>query len=316
MFLTFNDLSAKNNNINTEIDAKALFEEFVLFCKHLVSISAIDEVIFPDVLFSLSLYNNKYGITQWLTDNNVPKSQRQFFSRFLDKYCRYYNNQNVDGEFSVSIDGQEHTSIGCVFALEHSHILLSLPTNVFWKNESITGKYSSLDDTGEIRIFTKCIDNVWTSMAWEKLDLIYKKKLSEDIASGQDLWEKREKLYPNLVFCENIKDQLFADSEKYHIMAVMEKLDRFQEYFSSCGNLYNPKELGMSARTESETVKTNTELKKLRKFKLPNGNIEYFFDHVGFTGKYTGGRIYFLPDNSNKICYIGYIGKHLPTKNY
>ena len=72
----------------------------------------------------------------------------------------------------------------------------------------------------------------------------------------------------------------------------------------------------MSARTESETVKTNAELKKLRKFKLPNGNIEYFFDHVGFTGKYTGGRIYFLPDNPNKICYIGYIGKHLPTKNY
>lgn len=96
----------------------------------------------------------------------------------------------------------------------------------------------------------------------------------------------------------------------------MKKLERFQDYFSNCNNLYDPKVLGMGARTESETVKSDTDLKALRRFKLLDGNEEYFFDHVGFTGKYTGGRIYFIPDNANNRCFIGYIGRHLPTKKY
>ena len=130
------------------------------------------------------------------------------------------------------------------------------------------------------------------------------------------MWEKREILYPNLVFCENTKFQLFEDSEKYHILAVMKRLERFQEYFSTCDNQYDPNKLGMNARTESDTVKSDDDLKKYRLFKMPDGNEEYFFDHVSFSGKYTGGRIYYLPDNKNKKCYIGYIGRHLPTKKY
>lgn len=315
MFLTFNELSTQSNNIDTEFNAKSLIEEFVVFCKELYSISIIDEVIFPETLFSVSLYNG-YGIAQWLSDNSVSVNQRQFFRRFLDKHCRYYKDQSVVGEFSVSIDNQYYKAIGCAFALEHNHVLLSLPTNAFWKNKVISGEYSSLNDAGELQTVDCAVDNVWTGTPHEEIISAHRKELSSDISSGQDLWDKREQLYPNLVFCESIKDQLFEDSEKYHIIAIMKKLDRFQEYFSNCDSSYDPKELGMDARTESATVKSEPDLRNYRKFRMPNGNEEFFFDHVGFTGKYTGGRIYFLPDNPNNRCYIGYIGRHLPTKKY
>lgn len=314
MFLTLNDLSI-HNTADTKYNAKTLIDELVSFFKSLHAESIIDEVIFPESLFSISLHS-EYGLTQWLVDDNVSVTYKQFFRRFLDKHRRYYNNQSIDGEFSVFIDEQEHKAVGCAFALEHGHVLLSLPTNMLWKNNSIYGQYSLLDEFGEIQISTQFIDNVWTSIPLEEIILTHRKELSADITSGQDLWDKREKLYPNLVFCENVKEQLFDDSEKYHILAVMKRLQRFQEYFSSCGSLYDPAELGMGARTESETVKSDTELKNLRRFKLPNGDEKYFFDHVGFTGKYSGGRIYFLPDNANNRCYIGYIGRHLQTKKF
>ena len=96
----------------------------------------------------------------------------------------------------------------------------------------------------------------------------------------------------------------------------MKRLQRMQDYFSTCSNTYNPNDLGLDARTESDTVKADSDLRDLRKFRLPNGQEEYFFDHISFSGKYKGGRIHFLPDNVNNMCYIGYIGKHLPTKNY
>lgn len=314
MFLTLNDLSI-NNSVDSEHSAKKLIDDFVVFCKSLSANSIVDEIIFPVSLFSEPLYNS-YGLAQWLTDNNIPTKHRQFFRRFLDKHRIYYNQQDVDGEFSVKIDGCKYNSIGCTFALEHENILLSLSTNVFWENKLISGEYSSLDVSGEMQTSVQYIDNIWTKMSQEEIIDTYRKELADDITSGQDLWEKREKIYPNLVFCENTKAQLFEDSEKHHIFAIMKKLQRMQEYFSTCGNAYNPKDLGLDARTESDTVKSDSDLKDLRKFRLPNGEEKYFYDHIGFTGKYKGGRIHFLPDNINNKCYIGYIGKHLPTQKY
>lgn len=314
MFLTVNDLSI-HHATDTEHNAKTLIEQFVLFCKSLDAKSIVDETIFPEDLFSMSL-NDEYGLTQWLADDSVPVIQKRFFMRFLDKNRRCYNAQNIDGEFAVLLDEQERNSMGCAFALEHDSVLLSLPTNSLWENKSVVGEYSSLDELGEMHVSTQYIDNIWTALSIEEILSAYRRDLSDDISSGQDLWDKREQLYPNLVFCQNVKDQLFEDSEKYHIIAVMKKLNRFQEYFANCGASYDPRDLGMGARTESETVKSDADLRDLRRFKLPGGSEEYFFDHIGFSGKYSAGRIHFFPDNRNKRCYIGYIGRHLQTKKY
>lgn len=315
MFFTFNDLSAQKNNINSEIIAKQEIERFVKFCKHLSSISAIDEIIFPETLFSILIFDN-YSLSQWLIDASVPMTKRQYMKRFFDKYRRFYSQKDIDGEFYVTLGEQEYNAIGCTFALEHDQILLSLPTYEIWENESVQGKYIALDEFGETETSTRCIENICASMAEDQIVKFQRKKSISDISSGQDLWEKREMLYPNLIFCENVKTQLFEDSEKYHITAVMKKLDRFQEYFSNCNGKYNPNDLGMGARTESETVQKDPKLMKLRRFRLPDGKEELFFDHIGFTGKYKGARIHFLPDAKNRKCYIGYIGKHLPTKKF
>ena len=315
MFFTFNDLSAQNNSFQTEADAKSEIEQFVDFCKLLSSISAVDEMVFPETMVSMPLFRD-YTIGKWFFDATVPKNKRQFIMRFFDKYRRYYSKKDIEGECCITIDGQHCVALGCTFALEHNHTALSWSTNSEWIKTTICGKYTFLDEYGEILTDDCCIENVWTNMKLEQITEIQRQEISSSISSGQDLWEKRQKLYPSLVFCENVKDQLFDDSEKYHIVAVMKKLDRFQEYFSCCSDTYNPDELGMGARTESETVKSTPALSKFRKFRLPNGNEEHFFDHVGFNGKYSGGRIYFLPDNCNKRCFIGYIGRHLPTKNF
>lgn len=315
MFFTFNDLSAQKNNIDSEIVAKQEIERLVKFCKHLSSISAIDEIIFPETLFSIPIFDN-YSLSQWLFDTSVPMSKRQYMKRFLDKYRRFYSQKDIDGDFCITLGEQEYSAIGCTFALEHDQILLSLPTYEIWENESVQGKYTTLDEFGETVTSNRCMENIYTSMAEDQIVKFQRKKFISGISSGQDLWEKREKLFPNLVFCENVKEQLFVDSEKYHIDAVMKRLERFQEYFASCNGTYNPKDLGMGARTESETVQNDRKLKKLRRFRLPNGKEEFFFDHIGFTGKYTGARIHFLPDAKNKKCYIGYIGKHLATQKY
>ena len=315
MFLTFNDLSAQINRIESEDDARAEINSFSDFCQTLSNTGAVDELLLPDTLFTISLYRD-YNISRWINDPSVPLKQRRHLKRFLDKYRRYYNPNDSEGEFRISIDGREHHAAGCAFALEHGHTLLSLPTNEVWENRTVHGVYSSLDENGEIESSERSVDNIWTGMTESDIIAIQRDDVYTGISSGQDLWDNRKKLYPNLVFCENVKKQLFEDSEKYHIAAVMKKLDHFQEYFSHCNGPFDPKQFGLDARTESETVKNDPNLKNQRRFTLPNGDVEYFYYHISFVGKYSAGRIHFLPDNPNKRCYIGYIGNHLETKKY
>lgn len=80
-----------------------------------------------------------------------------------------------------------------------------------------------------------------------KIDMIKNnsaKKLISYITSGQDLWEKREDLYPNLVFCKNVKDQMYSNSEKVNLNAIMLRLNPLQEYFNNYGGVFNAKDMG------------------------------------------------------------------------
>lgn len=315
MLLTFNELSAKTTSISSQYDAQQLILEFATFCQKLNKTNAIDDIIFPSDFYFTSFYDG-YGISHWLSDRNVPQQQRQFLRRFLDKYRNSFDRSTTEGDFSVYIDGESHNSIGCAFALERGHTLFSLATHDFWENNSISGNYSFFNQSGEIQSEPRAIDNISTITPEGDVVAAQREEVLEGISSGQDLWEARKKLYPNLVLCDNVKHQLYQDSEKFHILAVMKRLQHLQNYFSQYHDAYNPDELGFDARTESESVKTNPKLKNDRKFRLPDGTEEYFFDHIGFTGKYKGGRIYFLPDCKNQCCYIGYIGQHLSTQKY
>ena len=315
MILTFNELSAQTTSLSSQYDAQQLILGFASFCQKLDKINAIDDIIFPSNFYSISLYDG-YGISQWLFDRNVSQQHRQFFKRFLDKYRNSFDGNSTEGEFSVSIDGTDHNSISCAFALEREHTLFSLATHVFWKSNSISGKYVFFDQDEEIKNEQRSVDNISTITSETDIDQIQRDKILKGISSGQDLWEAREKLYPNLVLCNSVKDQLYRDSEKFHILAVMKRLQHLQNYFSQYHEKYDPDELGFGARTESETVKKSSDLSDKRKFRMPDGTESYFFDHIGFAGKYSAGRIHFLPDCENRCCYIGYIGQHLPTKNF
>lgn len=63
---------------------------------------------------------------------------------------------------------------------------------------------------------------------------------------------------------------------------------------------------------ESDSVKINQKLKSCRIFKINNFGSVYCFLHI----KIGDLRIHIYPDDQEKIIYIPYVGKHLPTKNY
>lgn len=317
MYLSFNELSLENVlcDITSEEQARDLITDLVKFIKNLKTDNLCDGLIVCNDFLAISLYE-KYCLAEWLHDELVEKTYRQFMQSYICKYCFYIDSTDFQSEFIICIEERDHKGIGCMVAVEHETPIISLISSALWKKFYVDGNYITITENAELESKKVTLEN-WTSITdIEKLKVQFVNNIFVKVTSGQDLWEKRSAIFPNLVFCESVKDQLYSDPEHFHIVKIMERLKNLQDYFSGENDRYDPKVLGYGARTESESVKTNSDLKKYRLFRMPNGEEKYFFDHIGFSGKFSGGRIYFLPSISERKCYIGYIGRHLPTKKF
>ena len=319
MEVSFNDASLNElfTDEKTIEQGRETFEKFVKMLKMLKQNNLLKAFFIPETFFSMAIVQN-YTVNDWLSDLKVNMNHKQFFRACLGKAV-YIKSEQLNGEVKFHVLESQILSTGATFSIEHFDypIIISVFMNDFWKYENITCLYNVLSDEAKLISKELSISNITHECEIAKLKVFQRNNVYDYVSSGQDLWEKRMILFPNLTFCESVKKQLYEDSEKYHILKIMERLEKMQEYFSVDNERYSSQDLGMNARTESETVKTNPELKRLRKFRLPSGEEEYFYDHISFSsGKYSAGRIHFLPDVDNNNCYIGYIGNHLPTKQF
>ena len=121
--------------------------------------------------------------------------------------------------------------------------------------------------------------------------------------SQNDFWERRGEFFPNKIILstevekqiENLDSRVFQQA--MGILRDVEKSRKLITDFSHSG--------------ESKTVKQDEALKKQRYFTIEDEKI-FFENHIKSLPN--ANRIYFL-EQGDKI-FIGYIGKHLPTKKY
>ena len=303
-------VSQTNENYDKSLES---FLKTVLEMKRL---NLLNIFYVPNNIWQCNL-SDEHTISSWLNDSNISKEHQRFFRRLIDK--AEFVDEILDGDTYFLVEDKKIFSKGAKFASNclDVPVIISVLTHQYWEQENVNCINQRLDD--DLNLIEQKISILNIS---EKSDLAnFEKdktnKIHNHIASGQDLWEKREKLFSNLTFCESVKEQLYENPDRGHVLCIIKRLKRLQDYFAVEHDIYDPKELGMNARPEADSVKNDPNLKKYRKFKLPSGEEHYFFDHIGFSSpRLSGGRIYFLPDIENKNCYIGYIGKHLPTKKY
>lgn len=317
MNIVLNELSlSKENNIQSPQEARTIINQLVNLLHGLISHMGIRRFIVTEDFYSFSVTRD-YGIQDWFKDSDVAKKDKDFMRIVLGNKCQRVDGENyVLSDFKVLIGEESSRGIGCLIAFELGGKNISLNTNSLWIKHKITGEYMVFDpDTDDIQCTEEQVDNLFHS---DQVSLLQDEVLEDTfkhISSGQDLWENRTILFPHLEFCESVKNQLVEDSQKFHIKQILTKFQRMNMYFGNEETEYNPQILGLKARTESESVQQNPSLRQKRLFSKPNGEKAYFFDHISFTGNYSG-RIHFLPDKVNQKCYIGYVGKHLKTKRF
>lgn len=314
MYAVFNEL-CEEVKLSDEV-ARDSINCFIRFLIKMHKDKIVEGIVAPNDTFGNRGDIEQYSFSSWLNDNLVDKEHKRLFRLYKGKHINYIEDETGIGEFLVNDSGVERIGIGCTVAHETKSILISRATNPMWQHHIVNGTYVNLDDDGKFVSSEENLVNLNESLEYQVIKQITSEVIFANISSGYDLWEQREVLYPNLIFCDSVRAQLYSDPERFHILKIMERLNVLQNYFSQEHDFYEPSHLGLNARTESDSVKKDPELKKYRLFSMPGGKEKYFYDHISFTGKFSGGRIYFYPMISEKRCYIGYIGRHLPTKKY
>lgn len=289
---------------------KSQISIFLKVCHELIRKKDDKEFYYTKELLVDPLCEN-YTLHEWLKDPTVAKKEQDFFRRLLNKGILLEDSQFLESEMFIQISNKKVAAIGCLAAYEWDSYVISFSSNDLWRNEYITGEYDSIERNG----CNVDILNCSTEEHVDKLILRQRKRERLLISSGSELWEKRKELFPHLIFCESVRKQLEEARVSLQIQAVMNRIQILEDYFSTYEGIFDKEKVGHGCRYESESVQNDNRLRNMRKFLTPYGSEEYFYWHISFPGNYPG-RIHFLPDSEHNMGIIGYIGKHLPTKNF
>lgn len=222
-------------------------------------------------------HNNVWAIRPIIQLYKEPRQD----SNFLHKFIGSLNECNIDYTSSNDVDN-------------------AFPND---KNGFLGITFSENDSINEnCRITNKTQANLFRSGDLKEI-------------SVNDFWKNKEQLFSNLIFCENVKEQIenFGDSKKFAI--VKQTLIDVNKYLinqSKCklsmGKLIH--ELPFKISPESD--QTLSQYSKERCFKIPSGDKLIFNYHI----KKGEMRIYLEPVKDTNKLYIGYVGKHLSTVIY
>lgn len=128
----------------------------------------------------------------------------------------------------------------------------------------------------------------------------------------RSFWGKRGELFPNLIFCPQVKNfiQLIGTSPYFNqIITKLKEFDNAVFNWKSGAFSYNEINSKYALNISPESKPTMSKFGNTRMFKMPNGGTNIFELHIK-TGNL---RFHFFPEDKSKSVFIGYIGPHLQT---
>lgn len=124
------------------------------------------------------------------------------------------------------------------------------------------------------------------------------------------LWDKRQEIFPNLIFGKDVKNHLRTSSNQLQVIVkALEDLEHSARDWKDRGGAAPPWKRKVT--DESDQVKNDPTLSRQRRFRSHDGTPQDFFWHARFG---SSGRIHLRVDPERREVEIGYIGKHLPLK--
>lgn len=203
-------------------------------------------------------------------------------------------------------------SLGAAALLDQ--VAISFRSSNYWDCSEIELVKIILNKEGEIEESLCHVKNAAQLSHWKDHLSLIKAERKESCRKGNELWKQKNIEFENLIFCKSTEKkfkQLNINKASYG--KLWDNLKKLNNIVCECRNDDELKEkTKLNFSDESESVKNNMKLNRFRMFLLPDGSRKFFGLHIkNFP---FAMRMHFYPDYVNHKIYIGYFGKHLPTK--
>lgn len=192
-------------------------------------------------------------------------------------------------------------------ALAHS-VAIGLPSHEDWDRDRVTVRFEELlpDDTFSLE--SEDIDHLARAAHAAPICARHRRLLRAGLRPDE-LWAKRQEVFPNLVFGSDVEGHLAKlRARLFHtVVNKLGQLDTTAGGWHDAGGAMPPWTCHVT--NESERLRNNTTLREKRRFRSHSGDRALFLWHARFG---SGGRIHLRFDPERREVEIGYIGGHLP----
>lgn len=260
----------------------------------------------------------EYPIARWRNDGNVDIETRRFYKTLVTKapFLNDIIESNILNTFNLSdcFYGQDRAiGLGVAFWLEA--LAVSFRSEPRWLDNQLQLRISKIDDNDEIEDIFENIPHASSSYHIQDHLIWIQERLPVGnqvyVRDGLDIWLHRIDWFPNLYFCDNVREQMqtlaHGDLMLLPIMKRLHELENFCKTWNE--GPFDRDKMPSKVTTESEI--TIAKYSPQRTFRCPDGVVRTFSWHSRLTPR--AWRLYFYPLPEELKLIVGYIGPHLPT---
>ena len=315
--LALNELSLENRARSIDI-ARERMCELVGTIQRAVHYGASRSVRTLRSFYSAELASG-YPVARWRHDAGVDGVTRELFLS-LTVAAPYLDDLEAGPVDDSAID--EYTWDGVqVMGFGHAHraggLAVSIRSDTAWDNETINVTLRCLENDGSLAEadvpvpHASAVSHVEHHSEWIVQRAAELTRIR--VRDGRELWQRRGELFPRLIFCDAVADQLTGMPSGHEMLIpVCERLSELEVFraewhsgpFAPVGQLRN---------VAPESEPTLQRFSGERTFRCPDGEERLFSWHLRLRN---GWRIYFAESDTVGAVVVGYVGPHRRTVRY
>lgn len=255
----------------------------------------------------------KYPLAKWRNDLQVDRDEQRFF-RSLTTKAPFWTDvaEDIKSKFDLSdILYRGNAAPGLGFALVSDSLAVSLLSDPMWDYSSLTLEIIQLDEEADlieeqVKVFHASQGrHIQTHINW------IQNRIRTSVKDGEDLWQRRDELFPYLKFCQAVEPQISNLCSGDPMLAqVKKRLFELEEAAKNWKeNGFNLDTLPSKATPESDSRLKLTKIKNKLTIQCPDCQSRLFNLHLRMTPGHW--RLYFFPSTSSRTIFIGYIGQKI-----
>lgn len=311
--LVFNELSI-TRPAPTLADARRWMTQLVQTIQMASNAGAERALRSHDALGHHELFSG-YPIAKWRNDPDVELEWKAYFRSVTSKAPLLVDvaAEVVDRALGSEYrhDGQLCHGLGAAALLDG--LALSFPSDLAWDSAWISINEERLLETATLQSESIEVRNCDAPETVKRTHREWLATPETPATDGADLWNRRAELFPSLVLCARVEEDLAAIRRgDPRLMQIADRLSLLQRYFSDWNGTFDKEAIGTKVTPDSGAALEQHA--DQRRFLCPDGQTRQFSWHARMTPG--AWRLYFFPDPPSRRAWIGYIGRHLQTAKY